>query len=313
MTRALVVGGRGQDGTLLLARLRADGCEAEGVDRDDPRWDAGDPDAASRILDALRPDEVYYLAAIHHSAEDRASLGGRTLYAESHRVHVEGLLNLLEAIRLRRSPTRVFYAASSLIFGEPAAAPQSEATPFAPVCIYGITKATGVACCRFYRATAGVHASVGILYTHESPLRSADFVSQRIVRGAVEIKQGRRSQLVLGNLSAVNDWGWAEDTVDAMVRIVRLDEADDFVVATGEAHTVADFVQAVFAHAGLDWKRYVVEDPGLVARRRPPLVGDASRLRARTGWTPTVGFERMAAALYDAAFGEISAATRQTS
>ena len=127
--------------------------------------------------------------------------------------------------------------------GEPASSVQNESTPFAPVGAYGITKTTGIHCCRLYRNGAGVHASTGILYNHESPLRRPGFVSQKIVRGAVDIRKGRDSKLVLGDLSAVNDWGWAEDTVEAMVRIVRSDEPDDFVVATGEAHTVADFVE----------------------------------------------------------------------
>jgi GDPmannose 4,6-dehydratase len=259
-------------------------------------------EAVSKLVSELRPDEIYYLAAVHHAAQDRGSDGGRDLYVESHRVHVEGLLNVLEAVRVRHPGGRLFYAASCLVFGEPATNPQNESTPFAPVGVYGITKTTGIHCCRLYRNAAGVHASAGILYNHESPLRRPEFVSQKIVRGALDIRKGRASTLVLGDLSAVNDWGWAEDTVDAMIRIVRSDEPGDFVVATGEAHTVADFVRAVFERAGLDWTRHVEEDRSMIARKRPALIGDSSRLRARTGWRPTVSFEQMAGRLWDAAW-----------
>jgi GDPmannose 4,6-dehydratase len=298
MRRALVVGSDGQDGRIASDRLRGEGCEIVGVGRG---TDILDRDAVSRLVLELRPDEVYYLAAVHHSAEDRESIGGRDLYASSHRVHVEGLLNFLEAIRVHRVPAHLVYAASCLVFGETSSGMQDESTPLAPVCIYGITKTTGTYCCRLYR-NAGVRASVGILYNHESPLRKPDFVSQKIVRAAVDIRRGRASKLVLGDLSAVNDWGWAEDTVDAMIRIARLDASDDFVVATGEAHSVAELVEAVFTRAGLDWKRHVEEDRSRIARRRPPLIGDSSRLRERTGWKPRVGFEDMATRLWDAAW-----------
>lgn len=299
MSSALVIGSEGQDGRILSERLRAEGRETVGIDRGTDRLGR---EAILELVSELRPDEIYYLAAVHHSAEDRASIGGRDLYAASHQAHVEGLLNVLEAIRLRRVESRLFYAASCLVFGEPSGGRQDESTPFAPVCVYGITKTTGIHCCRLYRSGAGVHASAGILYNHESPLRRPDFVSQKIVRGAVEIRKGRTSKLVLGDLSAVNDWGWAEDTVDAMIRIVRADEPDDFVVATGEGHTVAELVEAVFARAGIDWTRHVEEDRTMIARKRPPLIGDSSRLRERTGWKPTVGFEQMAGLLWDAAW-----------
>ena len=299
MSRAFVIGGEGQDGRILSERLRSEGCETVGLGRD---TDLSDRDVVEGLVSKFRPDEIYYLAAVHHAAEDRGSSGGRDLYVESHRVHVEGLLNVLEAIRLRHPSARLFYAASCLVFGEPSTGTQNESTPFAPAGVYGITKTTGIHCCRLYRNGAGVHASTGILYNHESPLRKPGFVSQKIVRGAVDIRKGRSSKLVLGDLSAVNDWGWAADTVDAMVRIVRSEEPDDLVVATGEAHTVSDFVEAVFRRAGLDWKRHVDEDRSMIARKRPPLIGDASRLRERTGWRPSVGFEQMAGLLWDAAW-----------
>jgi GDPmannose 4,6-dehydratase len=297
--RALVIGSDGQDGRILTDRLRTDGCETVGIGRG---AEVLDPQRVLQRVSELQPDEIYYLAAVHHSAQDRASLGGRDLYAASHRVHVEGLLNVLEAIQIGCRSSRLFYAASCLVFGEPRASIQDESTPMAPQCVYGITKTSGVHCCRLYRSTAGVHASAGILFNHESPLRRADFLSQKIVRAAVEIRKGSTAKLILGDLSAINDWGWAADTVDAMIRIVRLDEPADFVVATGEPHTVAEFVEAVFTRAGLDWKRHVEEDRSMIARRRPPLIGDASRLRERTGWRPTVNFEQMTALLWDAAW-----------
>ncbi len=201
-------------------------------------------------------------------------------------------VNVLDALRRHAPACRAFYAGSSHMFGRPAVSPQNETTPFAPRSPYAITKVAGAHVAALYR-DRGMHVSVGILYNHESALRGPQFVSQRIVRGAKRAANDRTFELVLGDLSAVVDWGWAPDYVDAMVRILAQPAPDDYVVATGTPHSVQDFVASAFACAGVDWRSRVVEDPTIVKTKALPLVGDSTKLRARTAWAPTVTFEEM--------------------
>ena len=287
MTTALIVGSAGQDGTLLGEALRGRGTSVRGVTR------------TSAMPSLAGVDEVYYLAAFHHSSEDPLIEPGE-LFDRSVAVHVTGLVRYLEAIRVQAPRARLFYAASSLIFGEPAESPQTEDTPLRPLCAYGITKTTGLQICRHYRRLHGVYAATGILYNHESPLRAEKFVSKKIVKAAKAIARGERDKLVLGDLSAQIDWGYAPDFVDAMQRILALDAADDFIVATGETHTVQELVELAFAHVGLDWRRHVEENRAVITR--PPLVrvGDPSKLARATGWRASTSFPAMVGALMDA-------------
>jgi len=287
--KALVVGSAGQDGTLLTAHLAKLGYEVRGVD-------AGDA-APATLVDGI--DEVYFLAAFHHSSED-APIEPGELLRKSVAVHVDALVDTLEAIRIRAPRARLFYAASSLIFGDVTAAPQTESTPFQPTCAYGITKTAGLQICRYYRRAHALHASVGILYNHESPLRADKFVSKKIVNAAWAIKRGTQTKLVLGSLDAQMDAGYAPDYVDAMQRIVALDAADDFIVATGELHSVREFVELAFAHVGLDWRQHVEENRALITR--PPIVrvGDPSKLARATGWKSATSFAAMVRALMEA-------------
>jgi GDPmannose 4,6-dehydratase len=287
MTTAVIVGSSGQDGTLLGEHLRRLGYTVRGVGRT-----SGPPH-----LDDV--NEVYYLAAFHHSSEDRPIDPGE-LFEKSIAVHVTGLVHYLEDIRKRAPRARLFYAASSLIFGDVTESPQTEDTPLRPNEAYAITKATGLQICRHYRRTHDVFASVGILYNHESPLRAARFVSKKIVNAAWEIKRGTRDKLVLGDLSARLDWGYAPDFVDAMHRVLALDAADDFIIATGETHSVRDFVELAFGHLGLDWQRHVEENRAVITRPPTVRVGDASKLATATGWRPATSFAAMVRALVDA-------------
>ncbi len=302
MKQAIIVGNCGQDGRILFDRLSHDGYALLGIGRESLATCGTPFQGVLNILDApaisaavrqFQPDEVYYLAAYHHSSEDKSLANTRDLFARSHDVHVVGLLNFLEAIRTEQPRARLVYAASSHVFGDPATPTQDENTPLRPLCVYGITKTTGIHVCRMYRQSHGVGASAAILYNHESPYRRADFLSQRIVRGAVAIQQGQAQELVLGDLSARVDWGYAPDYVDAMVRILALPEASDFLVATGEPHTVAELAATAFAALGLDWRAHVREDPTLLARRRMELVGNSRLLREQTSWRPSVTFETM--------------------
>lgn len=315
MKQILVVGSGGQDGRLLAERLQTEGHRVFGVERSrlsifgdtgDIRTavDISDFHQVRRLVEETSPEEAYYLAAHHHSAEDLdENIPG--LFEQSFEVHVQGLVNLLDALRASSPHCRVFYAASSHVFGYPQIPVQSESTPLEPRCVYGITKVAGMHTCRFYRERHGLHVSVGILYNHESPYRARKYVSQRIVHGALEAlaskQRGHTAKLTLGNLSATADWGYAPDYVDAMARIVRQDEPRDFVVATGTRHTVRDFVASAFGQVGLDWSAYVEERPGLVRKAERTLIGDASALHAATGWQPSVDFDEMVKRLLDGA------------
>jgi GDPmannose 4,6-dehydratase len=314
MRRVIIVGSEGQDGRLLSQRLAAEGCallgihrggihrNAPAVDVDATGIDVLDRGSIERVIRGVAPDAVFYLAAFHHSSEDECPFDDAELYLRSHDVHVHGLSNVLEMLRRHAPQAGLFYAASSHCFGEPSTSLQDESTPLRPVCPYGISKTAGVQLCRMYRARHGLQASCGFLYNHESPLRPTSFLSAKIVRGAVEIARRQRDRLVLGDLSARVDWGYAPDYIDAMTRIVRLDAADDFVIASGRAHSVGDFVAIAFAHLDLDWHRHVEADASLLTKSRPAaaLVGDSSKLRRKTGWAPSVSFADMVRLLVDA-------------
>ena len=303
MSKALVIGCNGQDGSLLCSLLHQKGDTVFGIDRargeqtqsfvSFSALDICDPLRVSDLLAEERPDEVYYLAAYHHSAEQRPP---GEVVALSLQVNTQGLNHVLAAIAASPTPrARVFYAASSRVFGDPAEDVQDENTPMAPVCAYGISKAAGVHLCRYYRREHGVYVSTGILYNHESPLRPEHFVTRKIVRAAVRISSGLERELVLGNLDARVDWGWAPDYVEAMHAILRLGCPNDFVLATGVLHSVREFVEIAFSAVGLNWREHVVERSGVVEARGAvkPLCGNASKLQAATGWRPRMSFEEM--------------------
>jgi GDPmannose 4,6-dehydratase len=188
---------------------------------------------------------------------------------------------------------RLFYASSSRIFSASSKGLQDEKTPIDPDCIYGTTKAAGLFACRMYRNKYSIFASTGILYNHESHLREDKFVSRKIIRGAIDIKKGKRTSLVLGDLSAKIDFGYAPDYVDAMHKILNTAVCDDFIVATGKKHSVLDFVKTAFGYLGLDWKLYVKEDKNIVTRKSPSRAGNARKLRSVTSWKPSVDFREM--------------------
>jgi GDPmannose 4,6-dehydratase len=261
MTSAVIVGCDGQDGRLLYSHLSATGYALCGIGRTGVRGtlpglpaqvDVREPSQINALMQRLKPDEVYYLAAFHHSSED---------------VPLED--------------------------GDPEHAPQDETTPVSPVCLYGITKATGYHLVRHYRSHQGLFASSGILYNHESPLRADRFVTQKIISGALDIKRGRCSQLTLGDLSVAVDWGYAPDFVVAMHGILRADKPDDFVVATGIRHTVQEFVEIAFGLLGMDWRQYVIEDRRIITRKRGSLVGNPAKLARVTGWKSSVDLKEM--------------------
>ncbi|MFH2205129.1 MAG: GDP-mannose 4,6-dehydratase [Elusimicrobiota bacterium] len=301
MRRAVIVGCGGQDGRLLFDLLRDKGYALTGLDvrrRRCARCRGGGPvdirnaGQVERLIRRFRPHEVYYLAARHRSAEGRDAESA-ALLRDSYEIHVLGLLRFLDAMRVFSPRTRLFYASSSLVFGTRRGGRFDERSPLRPDEIYGITKAQGMALCRFYRRRHRLFTASGILFNHESPLRGESFVSRRIVRGAVEVKKGHRRAVVLGDLRAQADWGWAPDYVEAMRRILRAPQPEDFIVATGKKHSVGEFARRVCARLGLDPEKHLHIDQRRLTRRTGARVGDAGRLRRRTGWKPTVDFPGM--------------------
>jgi GDPmannose 4,6-dehydratase len=213
-----------------------------------------------------------------------------------------GVTALLEAIRHVDLGIRFYQASSSEIFGEPAQTPQTELTPLSPVTPYGVAKAYGHFIVGSYRRRYGLHGSCGILYNHESPRRPADFLPSKVARGAAGIALGLEGELWLGDLDARRDWGYAADYVRAMWLMLRQDAAGDYVIATGETHSVGELVECAFSHVGLDWREYVHVDESLKrgAAELHRLCGDPGRARERLGWEPSVDFEGLVELLVDA-------------
>ncbi len=310
--RALITGITGQDGSYLAELLLDKGYEVHGMVRrsSTEKFDRvehirdrlvlhqGDLLDQRSLVDALRaarPDEIYNLAAMSYVA---ASWVQPTLTAE---FSGTGVTRLLEAMREACPEARFYQASSSEMFGKVREVPQTESTPFYPRSPYGVAKAYGHFITVNYRESYGLHATSGILFNHESPRRGLEFVTRKITWHAAAIKLGMRSELRLGNLDAERDWGFAGDYVRAMWLMLQQEQPDDFVVATGVAHSVRDCVNVAFEHAGLSVAEHVVTDPGLL---RPAevehLIGDASKARRVLGWEPRVSFEELIRMMVDA-------------
>jgi GDPmannose 4,6-dehydratase len=306
--RVLIIGSAGQDGRILWEQLQEEGHELAGVTRSHvrtlrdplPAVDIGSERDVRCLIEDFAPDRIFFLAAHHHSSEDRTG-GDGELWNLSWRTHVDAFRNVLETVRVTGLPARTFYASSSRVFGTPTCSPQTEETPIKPSCIYGITKATGMMLARYYRERHAVWASCGILYNHESPVRGPQFLSQKVARGLVAVKENRQATLEVGSLDSRVDWGYAPDYTRAMRMILEAPHADDFVIATGKTHTVREMIEIAADFLGFSWQTAVIENPSLLQRPTLPLCGDASRLRAATGWSPTHAFEDMVRLMIGAA------------
>lgn len=309
MKRAFITGITGQDGAYLSELLLDKGYEVHGIIRrsssintkridhifDDLHihyGDLTDGSALARILCRVVPDEVYNLAAQSHV---RVSFDTPEYTVDAGAL---GTVRLLEAIRAlewsERVLPRFYQASSSEMFGLVQEVPQRETTPFYPRSPYGCAKVFSYWITRNYREAYGFHASNGILFNHESPRRGETFVTRKITRAVANIARGLQSKLFLGNLEAKRDWGYAKDYVDAMWRMVQHGIPDDYVIATGETHSVREFVQLAFSYVNKNWQDYVEIDPRLF---RPTevdlLVGDASKAKEILGWTPSTSFEQL--------------------
>lgn len=316
MKTALIIGAGGMDGTHLAELLHQRDYHVCGVDLHPGKvpgvddWELVDILKYESVLELfarVQPDECYYLAAFHHSAEDVGlDVGDTPILNHSFSVHMQGLVHCLDAMVKVSRQTRFFYAATSHIFGIPETQPQTELSPTNPVNIYGLTKLAGVHCCRYFRMERGIYAAVGILYNHESSLRPPKFLSQKIIRGVLAFKRDPSKQLVLGDLTSTVDWGYAPDYVEAMTRILSLDKPDDFIISTGVPHTVADFLNVACEFAGVDPQQCATTRSGLLKKRPVVLIGDHSKLTRATGWEPRTSFREMVRLLIDNANGKPS-------
>lgn len=302
MRSALIIGAGGQDGRLLATFLSERGYAVRGGVREEPvtslpcEYAVMDILRTESIADEVRsfkPNEIYYLAAFHHSTEGLVEVDTAESLQRSFEVHVTGLVNVLQTMTTHCPHARLFYAASSHVFGTCAADYKNESSPLRPNSAYAISKTAGLRCCQLFRQQQRTFAATGILFNHESSLRKASFVTQKIVQGALRARRDRAFRLTLGDLDASVDWGYAPDYVDAMFRILQLPEPDDFVIASGELHSVREFAQIAFEEVGLDWRDHVEINAQLLRRASYPFRGDSAKLRAATGWSPSVTFEEL--------------------
>ena len=326
MKKALITGITGQDGSYLAELLLAKGYEVHGIIRrastfntsrinnlyEDPHingvrlflhyGDIADSTNLIKLLYRIQPDEVYHLAAQSHV---RVSFDIPEYTGD---VTGLGTIRLLEAIREVGLNTRFYQAGSSEMFGLVQQVPQSETTPFYPRSPYGAAKVYAHWITVNYRESYGLFACNGILFNHESPRRGETFVTRKITRAVAQIKAGLQDKLYLGNLEAKRDWGYAKEYVEAMWLMLQQETPDDYVIATGETHSVREFLHEAFSHAGLDWEKYVVHD----ARYERPaevelLIGDASKAKAKLGWEPRTTFHELVRLMVEE---EIAAMTR---
>jgi GDPmannose 4,6-dehydratase len=307
-----VTGVTGQDGSYLAEFLLAQGYRVIGMVRrtstinfsrlehiqdriEIAQGDLLDQMSLAAILSEYKPDEVYNLAA---QSFVPTSFSQPVLTGEFTAL---GVTRILEAIRMAGTPIRFYQASSSEMFGKVMETPQRETTPFYPRSPYGVAKVYGHWITINYRESYNIFGCSGILFNHESPRRGLEFVTHKITHGAVKIKLGLADNLALGNLTARRDWGFAGDYVRAMWLMLQQEVADDYVVATGETHSVEEFVAEAFGYLDLDWKQYVVQDPRFY---RPAevdlLVGDPDKAKRVLDWEPTVGFRELVRMMVDA-------------
>jgi len=318
--KAFITGITGQDGSYLAEFLLAKGYEVYGLVRRSSIYnreriehlfkdaqhkntkfglahgDLTDASNISRLIGDIEPDEIYNLGAQSHV---RTSFDAPEYTSN---VVALGTLRILEIIRDLKFKPKFYQASSSEMFGQTKEAPQNEKTPFYPRSPYGIAKVFGYGVTVNYREAYGIHASNGILFNHESPRRGENFVTRKITMGIAEILAGKKDKIYLGNLDAKRDWGYAPEYVDAMWRILQQDKPDDYVIATGETHSIREFLDEAFSLAGIsDWKKYVGIDP---IYYRPAevdlLVGDPSRAKEKLGWEPKVKFKELVRIMLEA-------------
>ena len=298
---AIIIGFLGQDGKILSKYLLDLNYRIIGLDKN-KTFDSAktlrkkinilDKDNVFSLIKKVKPDEIYYLAAFHKSSEEK-ELDAIHELEISLKINVLSLIYFLEGVRLFSPKSRMFYASSSLIFGNQSPIKKNEKTPRKPENIYGITKNSGTDLCKLYREKHGVFASVGILFNHESEYRNKNFVSMKIIKNALDIKNKKKKKLIIGNLSASVDWGCAHDYIKAIHLILQNNNPDDFIIASGKNHSIKDFIEITFKYLSLDWKKYVKEEQKIIKEKRQSSSGDWNKIYRVTGWRPETNFKRM--------------------
>ncbi|MBU2575062.1 MAG: GDP-mannose 4,6-dehydratase [Elusimicrobia bacterium] len=304
MKTAFITGVAGQDGYYLASSLLADGYEVHGTVLPGVpapadlsgrislhKMDLRAPALLGELVRTISPLEIYYLAAHHFSSQGDENAKG--LAAPFLAVNVVAPNIILEQIKCKLPKTRFFYAASSHIFGAPESFPQTESATHRPNTPYAISKSAGVMLCRYYRETHGLHVSTGILYNHESPFRSADFVTTRIARAAALASIGKKEPVYFENLSAVVDWGAAKDYVAAMCLLLQQPCGGEYIISSGVPRTVLEFAEAAFKCVGLKPDGIILQEDHPAQASRVPYVGDSSKIRKLCGWVPATPFKEM--------------------
>ena len=305
MKKALISGITGQDGSYLAELLLEKGYEVHGIIRRSSSFNTGrvdhifeqlqlhygdltDSTSLGGVVSKTQFDEIYNLGAQSHV---RVSFDVPEYTAD---VDAVGALRLLESIRTHCPAARFYQASSSELFGKVLETPQKETTPFWPRSPYGCAKAYAYYITKNYRESYGMHASNGILFNHESERRGETFVTRKITKAAARIATGQQSELLLGNLDAKRDWGHAKDYVEAMWLMLQQRDPDDYIIATGETHTIRELLDVAFSYLHLDWKNYVGIDPKYFRPTEVEILqGDASKAKRNLGWTPKIGFEEL--------------------
>jgi GDPmannose 4,6-dehydratase len=321
--RALITGITGQDGSFLAELLLAEGYEVAGIARHPQaalgcsehlreqlelfRGELLAPATLRDAMERVRPDELYHLAAPSFVPASWERPG------ETLQLITDATAALLQCVRELDSGLRVFVPASGAIFGDARQSPQREDTPCRPQTPYAVAKLAAHQLVGLMRAREGLHASSGIVYNHESERRPERFVTRRITRGAAEISLGLKRELALGDVHAVRDWSFAGDIVRGAWLMLQQEQADDYILASGVAHTVGEFAAAAFACVGLQSERHLRVDPALVRPpERTPSVGDPSKARERLGWEPEVGFEQLVQRMVEADLRDLQGVTARS-
>jgi len=305
MKKAIIVWSGWQDGTIMLnflkekkyAVLWIDRSQTIGIGKEFSKYnkeiiDILDSKKIDKLIQSTMPDEIYYLAAYHHSSQDIIEEND-ILLEKSYNIHVKGYANFLEAIRKFSPTTKIFYASSCLIFGWTETKIQDENTPPCPNSIYWITKLDWMFLWKLYRDSHNIFSTSGILYNHESKYRSPKFVSMKIIQWALDIKNWKSDKLVIGDLSAQVDRWYAYDYIEAMYWILQQKIPDDFIISSWEIHTVQELVEIVFDYLWLDWKKHVMTDKNIIQRKKWILFGNNNKILKNIWWKPSVWFKKM--------------------
>jgi GDPmannose 4,6-dehydratase len=310
MKTVLIIGSEGQDGMLIKRLLYRKDYQLWGLGRSKCRDYFGltgyllfdlEKDDYTNLINLIRdkkPDEIYYLAAFHHSSQEKEISDTLNFINKSVKINQIGFINVLEIVKENSPLTKVFYASSSLIYSGCLNPFQTENTLPEPRCIYSASKCGSMDAAKYYRNTHNIFVSVGILYNHESVLRKDYYLSKKIISESRLVKEGKIESITIGDLSALTDWGYAPDYVEAMWHILQLEIPDVYIISSGQPHSVQNWFEVLFEYLNLDWRKYVVEDPSIIIRKKPILIGDNQKLRS-SGWSPAFSFKDMVLDMYE--------------